>query len=118
LVLGRIKGMAAANKYPVELRERAVAMARELERELGPGRGAIARVAARLGVNPEALRYWVRRDEAGHPPAGTAQSAPAGADAQRIAELERENRELRRANEIPRAASAFFARELDPRPPR
>jgi transposase len=53
--------MAAVSKYPVEVEERAVAMARELEKELGPGRGAIARVAARLGVHPEAL---VRREAA------------------------------------------------------
>jgi transposase len=107
--------MAAVSKYPAELKERAVAMARELERELGPGRGAIARVADQLGIHPEALRYWMRRAEAGHPPAP---SAPASADAQRIAELERENRELRRANEILKAASAFFAKEMDSRPPR
>jgi transposase len=109
--------MAAVSKYPVEVKERAVAMARELEKELGPGRGAIARVAARLGVHPEALRYWVRRDEAGHAPAGPA-AVPATAENARIAELERENRELRRANEILKLASAFFAREMDPRPPR
>lgn len=111
-------GVAAVSKYPAELKERAVAMARELERELGPGRGAIARVAAQLGIHPEALRYWVRRDEAGHPPAGPAGSAPASAQDERIAELERENRELRRANEILKLASAFFAKEMDPRPPR
>jgi transposase-like protein len=70
-----MNGVAAASKYPAELKERAVAMARELEWELGPGRGAIARVAAQLDIHPEALRYWVRRDEAGHPPAGTAQLA-------------------------------------------
>ena len=111
-------GVAAVSKYPAELKERAVAMARELERELGPGRGAIARVASQLGINPETLRYWVRRDEAGHRATAGAQPASASAEAARIAELERENRELRRANEILRAASAFFAREMDPRPPR
>ena len=111
-------GVAAVSKYPAELKERAVAMARELERELGPGRGAIARVAGQLGIHPEALRYWVRRDEAGHRPAGPAQPAPVTARDERIAELERENRELRRANEILKLASAFFAKEMDPRPPR
>lgn len=111
-------GVAAVSKYPAELKERAVAMARELERELGPGRGAIARVADQLGIHPEALRYWVRRDEAGHPPAGPTGSAPVSADAERMAELERENRELRRANEILKLASAFFAKEMDTRPPR
>jgi transposase len=118
LVLGRIKGVAAAKKYPVELKERAVAMVRDLERELGPGRGAIARVAGQLGVHPEALRYWVRQDDKGQRPSGERVSGSESARDARIVELERENRELRRANEILKAASAFFARELDPRPPR
>jgi transposase len=118
LVLERIKGVAAASKYPVELKERAVAMVRELERELGSGRGAIARVAAQLGVHPEALRYWVRQDEKGQRPSGErAPGSESDKDA-RIAEMERELRELRRANEILRLASAFFAREVDLRPPR
>lgn len=55
--------MAAAKRYPVELKARAVGMVRELEGELGPGRGAIARVARQLGLNPETLRHWVRQDE-------------------------------------------------------
>lgn len=101
--------MAAMSKYPAKLKERAVAMARELDRELGQGRGAIARVAAQLGIHPEALRYWVRRDEAGHPPAAV------NTDAGRIAELERENRELRRTNEILKLASAFSRRKCAPR---
>lgn len=75
-------------------------------RSLGWGR--------QLGVHPEALRGWVRQVEvdAGARPGVTT------ADAARIAELEREVRELRRANEILKAASAFFARELDPKLPR
>jgi transposase len=109
--------VAAAMKYPVEVQERAVAMVRELEKELGEGRGAIAQVARQLGVHPEALRYWVRRAEGGHAPAGRA-AVPASAEDARIAELEKEVRELKRANEILKLASAFFAREMDPRPPR
>ena len=109
--------MAENRKYPAELKERAVAMVRELEAEQGKGHGVIARVAHQLGIHPEALRYWVRRTGV-EPPAGAA-GGPAGQpDAQRIAELERENRELRRANEILKLASAFFAKEMDPRPPR
>lgn len=110
--------MAAVSKYPVEVQERAVAMVRELERELGEGRGAIARVARQLGVNPEALRYWVHRAEKGGVPGRPAAAQPVTAEQARIAELERENRELRRANEILKLASAFFAKEMDPRPPR
>lgn len=111
-------GMAAVSKYPAELKERAVAMARELDRELGPGRGAIARVARQLGVHPEALRYWLKQDEASQRPSGAVVAGSESAKDSRIAELERELREVKRANEILRAASAFFAREMDIRPPR
>jgi len=71
--------------------------------------GACARIGEQLGINPETLRGWVSQAEvdAGSRP-GTTTS-----DAQRVGELERENRELRRANSILRSASAFFAAELD-----
>jgi transposase len=118
LVLGRIKGVAAAKKYPVELKERAVAMVGDLERELGSGRGAIARVASQLGVHPEALRYWVRQDQKGRRPSGERTAGSESEKDARIAELERDLRETRRANEILRLASAFFAREIELRPPR
>jgi transposase len=110
--------MATTKKYPVKVQKRAVAMVGELERELGAGRGAIARVAKQLGVHPEALRYWVRRERGGRGPAAASAAAAVTAEGARIIELEKENRELRRANEILRLASAFFAREMDPRPPR
>jgi transposase len=70
--------------------------------------------ARQLGVHPEALRGWVKQAEVDN---GTRPGTTTG-DAARIAELEREVRELRRANEILKAASAYFARELDPRLPR
>lgn len=101
--------MAAPRKYP-ELRERAIRMAVDLRRDPATRSGALKRVGEQLGVNPETLRTWVQQAEIdeGHRPGVTT------ADAQRIAELERENRELRRANEILRTASAFFAgAELD-----
>lgn len=106
--------MAPPRKYSAELRERAVRMVFELREQTGEKTGTIARVADQLGVHREVLRTWVRQVEvdAGKRP-GTTTS-----DAQRLADLERENRELRRANEILKAASAFFARELDPRLPR
>jgi transposase len=91
-------------------------MVLQIQRESGdrPRSGAIAGVAAKLGINRETLRNWVRQAEVD---AGQ-RSGTSTEDAQRIAELERENRELRRANEILKAASAFFAKELDPRLPR
>jgi transposase len=106
--------MAPPKKYSPELRERAVRMVFEVREQSGEKTGSIARVADQLGVHREALRTWVRQSEvdAGKRPGTTA------SDAQRIAGLERENRELRRANEILKAASAYFARELDPKPPR
>jgi transposase len=106
--------MPAQRKYPEELRERAVKMVFEVREREGKGRGEIARIAQQLGIHREALRTWIRQAEidGGQRPGTTT------GDARRIAELERENRELRRANEILKAASAYFARELDPKLPR
>ena len=101
-------------KYPDELRERAVRMVQEVRRETGETHGVISRVAKDLGVGVESLRQWVNRAE-------TDSGRRAGtttADAERIAKLERENKELRRANDILKAASVFFATELDGRPRR
>lgn len=109
--------MARASKYPVELKERAVAMVRELERQRGRGRGAIAQVARDLGVHKEALRHWVRQDDAGQRPSGERVEGSDSEKDARIRELERRLRELERANAILKAASAFFAQEMNPRPP-
>jgi len=106
--------MAAQRKYPEELRERAVKMVLEVREREGKGRGEIARIGRQLGVHPEALRTWIRQAEID----GGTRPGITTDDRQRIAELEREVRELRRANEILKAASAYFARELDPRYPR
>jgi transposase len=81
----------------------------ELRERTGERRGAIARVADQLGIHREALRGWVRQAEIDD---GQRPGVPTQ-ERQRIAELERENRELRRANEILKAASAYFAAELD-----
>jgi transposase len=106
--------MAAQRKYPEELRERAVKMVFEVREREGKGHGELARIGRQLDVHPEALRSWVQQAEidGGRRPGTTT------GDKQRITELEREVRELRRANEILKAASAYFARELDPRLPR
>ena len=102
--------MAAPRKYPEELRERAIRMAVDLRRDPATKQGALQRVGEQLGINPDTLRNWVQQAEVdeGHRPGVTT------AEAKRIAELEREVKELRRANEILRTASAFFAAaELD-----
>ena len=105
-----MKVKAAPRKYPEELRERAIRMAVDLRRDPATRTGALKRVGEQLGINPETLRSWVGQAEIdeGHRPGVTT------AETQRINELEREVRELRRANEILRTASAFFAAaELD-----
>lgn len=112
--MGELRIMASGKKHPPELRERAVTMVFELRRQEGSTRGSICRVAEQLGVNPETLRNWVRQAEVD----GGQRPGMTSADAARIADLEREVRELRRANEILKAASAFFAKELDPKLPR
>jgi transposase len=106
--------MQSRKQHPAELRERAVAMVLELRAVSGSSRGTLASVGQKLGVNPETLRNWVEKAEidSGQRPGTTSE------DKKRIAELEKEVRELRRANEILKAASAYFARELDPRLPR
>lgn len=101
--------MVAPRKYPDELRERATRMALDARKDPETRTSAVRRIADQLGVHPEALRTWVKRaetDEGLRP--GTSSE-----DAARIAELERENRELKRANAILKSASAFFAAELD-----
>lgn len=102
--------MAAPKKYPDELRERATRLAVEARQARGRKAGALQRVGEQLGIKPETLLGWVKQAEidAGQVPGTTS------AEAARIAELEREVRELRRANEILKTASAFFAAaELD-----
>jgi transposase len=101
--------MVAPRKYPDELRERAVRMVIEARQDPMTRTGACRRIGQQLGINPETLRGWVNQGEidAGNRP-GTTTS-----EAARVAELEREVRELRRANAILKSASAFFAAELD-----
>jgi transposase len=101
-------------RYPDEVRERAVRMVLEHQDEYPSQWKAIESISAKLSINHETLRIWVRRAEtdAGERPGLTTDERA------RLRELEREVKELRRANEILKAASAFFARELDPRPPR
>ena len=96
-------------RYPAELRERAVRMVFEAERHTGSRWEAICSVAEKLGPTSETVRKWVRRVEIdeGRRPGVTSD------EGERLKALERENGELRRANEILKTASAFFAAELD-----
>jgi transposase len=106
--------MATTRRYPEELRERAVRMVFEHRREYPSEWAAIRSLAEKFGTTPETLRLWVRRTEVD----GGKRPGVTSKEHERVQELERENRELRRANEILKAASAFFARELDPRLPK
>jgi transposase len=102
----------AQRRYPDELKQRAIRMVLETIEETGERQGVVGRIARQLGVGTETLRYWVKQAEidGGKRPGVTSEQS------RRIAELEKENRELRRANEILRSASAYFAAaELDRR---
>ena len=100
--------MPARKKYPDELRERATRLVMESGRP-------IAHVAQDLGVHKEALRTWVRQAEAD---TGKRRDRLMTVEREEIRALRKENTELRRANEILKAASAYFARELDPTRPK
>ena len=100
--------MARPKKYPDELIQRGVRLALESERP-------IAHVARDLGINSEVLRKKVRQAEADE---GQRPDLPSSEEREELRKLRRENYELRRANEILKAASLFFARELDPDRPK
>ena len=98
-------GRASPRQYPPELKERATRMVLESLDRGDQRQGLVTRIARQLDIGPESLRRWVVQAEIDRGQrAGTTSE-----EAQRIAELERENRELRRANEILKSASAFFA---------
>lgn len=100
-------------RFSPEFRERAVRLVQDNRSEYGSQWSAVRSIAEKMGCSAEALRSWIRRAEvdSGSRPGVTTE------ERQRIKELERENLELRRANEILRKASAFFAQaELDRRP--
>jgi transposase len=107
--------MSRSGAYPRELRERAVRMVAEIRPQYDSEYAAICAVATKLGITtPETVRKWIRRTEidAGQRPGVTTEESV------EIKRLRRENAELRRANEILKAASTFFAAELDRPQPR
>jgi transposase len=98
--------VAGQKKYPLELRERAV----RLYRDSDP-KPVIRKLAEQLNVHPEALRNWIRQDQADQ---GERTDRPTTEMVEENRQLRKENAELRRVNEILKTASAFFASELDP----
>src|SRR3954452_6988746 len=100
---------STSKRYPPVVRERAVRLVFEHQHEHESQWAAIGSVAAKIGCTPETVRTWVRRSEVddGRRPGVTSD------ERERLKELERENRELRRGNEILKSASLFFAAELN-----
>ena len=107
--MSQLRVTAAPGEYPDELRERAIRLAVDARRDPATRPGACARIGGQLGINSETFRGWVTQAEVdvGSRPGVSTEHA------QRIAELEKELREVKRANAILRSASAFFAAELD-----
>jgi transposase len=103
-------GKPTTKRYSEAEKQRAVRAVRQLRKELGTEFGTIKRVAEQLGIGEESLRKWVKQDlvDAGEEPGLTREQL------EKMKRLEQENRELKRANEILRKASAYFAQaELD-----
>jgi transposase len=104
--------MNKSTRYSPEVRERAVRLVFEHQGEHASQWAAIGSIASKIGCTPETLRKWVRRAECDQ----GLRSGMTGSDREQLKALERENRELKRANEILRKASAYFAQaELDRR---
>ena len=102
-------GKPTTRRYSLQEKADAVRMVRTLRVELGAEHGTVQRVAAQLGYGVESVRLWVRQadiDEGHAPGVSTMEAA-------RIKQLEQENRELKRANEILKRAASFFGAELD-----
>lgn len=100
--------------YPDELRERAVRLVKEHRAEYPSRMAAIRSIAAKLDIHWTTLHTWTKQAETD---TGTRPGLTTS-EQEELRQLRRENRELRRANEILKSASAFFARELDPQPPK
>ena len=103
--------MNKLTRFPKEVRERAIRMVFEHTEEYGSQWAAIRSIAGKIGMSPETLRRWVRQAERD----GGLRPGLTSDERSRMKELERENRELRRANEILKSAAAFFGAELDRR---
>ena len=105
------KKHSATKRYPPELKERAVRMVLDLQRQDPSDHGVISRVARQLGVGTESLRIWVKQNQID---SGARQGLSTEERAE-LVELRKKNRELERANDILQAAATFFGAELDRR---
>jgi transposase len=105
----RTPGAPTTRRYTPEEKARAVRLVRQLRKELGTKHGTIRRVAEQIGCGVESLRTWVKQADIDD----GIEAGTTSAEAKRVKELEQEVRELRRANDLLKRASAFFAAELD-----
>lgn len=103
--------MNKLTRFPKEVRERAIRMVFEHTEEHSSQWATIQSIAGKIGMSPETLRKWVRQAERD----GGTRPGLTSDERARMKDLERENRELRRANEILKSAAAFFGAELDRR---
>jgi transposase-like protein len=102
--------MGKENRFSPEVKERAVKLVYEQQKEAKSQWAAIRSVASKIGCSPETLRHWIQRDEVD---TGKREGLTTN-ELEYMKQLEKENRELKKANEILRLASAFFAKaELD-----
>lgn len=102
--------MKTQKRYPKEVRERAVRLVLEQQNDHGSQWGAIRSIASKIGCTPESLRRWLRLTEVDQ----GMRDGVTSSERDRVKRLERENRELKRTNEILRKTAAFFAQaELD-----
>jgi transposase len=99
----------AQKRYPPELKERAVRMVQETIAETGVRDGVVSRIARQLGIGDQSLRNWVAQAEID----GGRRAGLSTEERAELNKLKKENKELRRSNEILKSASAFFAAELD-----
>ncbi|ANG85780.1 transposase [Microbacterium aurantiacum] len=109
MVSNQGSGKPTARRYSPEEKAAAVRMVRTLRAELGTEHGTVHRVATQLGYGVESVRMWVKQADVDDGNIAGVTTA----EARRVRELEQENRELRRANEILKRAASFFGAELD-----